>query len=189
MHALGFSIGGRALRHWIQVGLLVLAAVVCLGTSKQLYGKKLNKPQVQRPTGVTVVGSPTAHIAENVNNQGCFARQRLDFGLAARIRNDQAVALRTHPDWIKLTLGFEKEQRVFRVHRAEFLLLNSKKESVRQKTLAPGTEGTLTVRAPAILPKKRLQAVRWVRLEADLRGGRLMLEFRDIHKLKTVRMR
>lgn len=177
------------MRRWIQVGLLALAAVVCLGTSKQLYGKRLGKPQLQQPSGVEVLGVPRAHVGENVNNQGCFARQRLDFKLDARIRNGTAAPLRAHPDWVKLTLGFEKEQRQFRVHQAEFVYKNADEKYVRVKKLPPGVEGSFVVRAPSILPKKRLKKVRWVRLEADLRGGRLTLEYRDVHKLKTVSIR
>lgn len=179
------------MRHWTRACLLVMAALVCLGTSKRLFGKKLVSPRIQAPPGVTVIGEPKAALKENVNNQGCFAKQRIDFVLSVDIRNGTGAALRVHPDWIQATVGFEKKQQTFRVQTARFLVGVGvdKKQLGDGKTLAPGTQCTLQVQALAILPKKRLEDVRWVRLSADLRGARLELEFRDIQKQKTESMR
>ncbi len=178
------------MRHWTQVVLLAMAALACLGTSKTLFGKKLIAPRIQAPPGVTVIGKPTAALKENVNNQGCFARQQIDFALRVEIRNETDAALRVHPDWIQVVLGFEKQQQTFRVLTARFLVTDAQKKQIGDgKTLAPATQGTLLVRAPAIFSKKRLKQVRWVRLSADLRGARLVLEFRNIDQLKTETMR
>lgn len=174
------------MRHWAQVVLLAMAAVVCLGTSKTLYGKKLVSPKIQAPPGVIVVGKLKATLSENVNNQGCFAKQRIDFGLSAKIRNESGKTLRAHSDWIRGTLGFEKGQQTFRVQRVRFVVLDSNKKRVGDgRSLAPGAQGTLVLHALSILPKKRLKEVRWVRLNADLQAGRLEFEFRNIDKLKT----
>ncbi len=175
------------MRHWIQVLLLATAAVVCLGTSKRLIGKKLVSPHVQAAPGVTLIGEPKAALQENVNNQGCFAKQRIDFVLSVDIRNETNVALRIHTDGIKATVGFDKGQQAFGVDRARFLVGDGKhrKQQGDGTTLAPGTKGTLQLEADSILPKERLKEIRWVRLSADLQGARMVLEFRDIGKLKT----
>jgi hypothetical protein len=178
------------MRHWIRVGLLTLAALTCLGTSKSLIGKKLVSPRIQASSGVTVVGKPTAALQENVNNQGCFSRQQIDFALRAEIRNETNAALRVHPDWIEVVVGFEKKQQTIRVLSARFSVPDAQKKPVGDgKTLGPKAQGKLLLRAPAVFSKKRLKEVRWVRINADLRGARLILEFRDINKLKTETMR
>jgi len=177
------------IRHGIQVLLFAMAALACLGTSKSLIGKKLVSPRIQAPSGVTVVGTPAATLRENVNNQGCFARQRVDFELRAEIQNKTRAALRVHPDWIKVVVGFEKQQQTFRVVSAHFRVVDAEKKQVDDKTLASAARGSLLVRAPAIFSKKRLKNVRWIRLDVDLHGSRLVLEFRDIEKLKTETLR
>jgi len=178
------------MRHWTQLVLLALAAVVCLGTSKQLFGKKLITPKIQAPPGLTVVGEPKAALKEGVNNQGCFARQLVDFSLRAEIRNDTGKALKVHSDWIHGILGFEKSQEKFRVDRVRILVLDAHKKQVGDgKTLAPGAQGALLLHALSILPKKRLKDVRWVRLSADLQGALLVVEYRNVGQLKTESMR
>ncbi len=177
------------MQRWFQVLLLVTAAVVCLGTSKRLLGKKLTKPKIHATEGVTLIGEPLALLKENTNNQGCFASQRVDFVLRAQVRNVSKHALSTQPNNVRLTMGFESKQKEYSVTEAFFRVRDAQGLFRRSATLAPNAKGTLHVSARSILAKKAAAKVRWLRLIVNLSSATLQLEYRDIQNLKLENVR
>ena len=160
------------MKGWLQIGLLAGAAMLALGTSKKLYGKKLVKPRIASEPGITVKGEPRAWIKEDVNNQGCFAKQRLDFQLAADLRNGTAEPLTVKPATIRLRV----DGKVVPIHHAHFYVQSGPmKESKRATTLPAGAEGALWVVADRVLSKKRLKAINRAQLTVPL--GRHTLRF------------
>ncbi len=75
------------------VTFALLALPVLMATSRPLSGKRLTGEARSVPAGISLSAPPRADLQENVNNQGCAARQTADFALRLNVKNDSAAPL------------------------------------------------------------------------------------------------
>jgi len=173
------------LRSALRGGLLALAALLAVGTSKTLHGKKLAAPHPEAPATLKLEGPPEAWLAEDVNNQGCFSDQVLNLSVRIPVRNVGAAPLEIKPETVALTI----DGRTFPVRRAQFAYPRKPpKESSQGRrygsTLPPDTPGELFIAALSVLPKEKLKSVKRARLRVPLGEGigALRLDFPSIER-------
>jgi hypothetical protein len=73
--------------------LAPVVALSFLGTSRPLVHKVLTGTVAAAPSGVGADGPPKLLVRENVNNQGCFAPQKIDLTLSLPLRNTEPAPL------------------------------------------------------------------------------------------------
>jgi len=159
--------------HLARVAVLVLAAVLVLGTSKVLSGKSLAGQVVAVPAGVASVSGPSVRLWENVNNQGCFSTQRLDVEVTVRLRNGPAAPLRPTAERAGLVI----DGRPYPVSGLQLLTLDAQgRPATARPDLPPDQSGDVVLVSHAILPKRALSEVDRIAAWIDLPGGRLRVE-------------
>lgn len=166
------------------------AATLSVGTSKRLYGKKLKSPRDPLSRRLRILaadkeqkkGEPkrpegSVWLKENVNNQGCFADQVLDFDLRLPVRNASAETLVCTEENVTLRVDGEAKK----VDNVSFRLAGEKRAGPRYDSkLSAGERGVLVVTAQSILPKKRLKKVDEIVLTFGEECGGAELTFEDI---------
>jgi hypothetical protein len=171
------------LRVALRGGLLALTAVLAVGTSKTLHGKKLVAPHPEAPAPLKLEGPPEAWLAEDVDNQGCFSDQVLNLSVRIPVRNVGSAPLEITPKAVTLTI----DGRTVPVQRAQFAHPRKpSKDSPQSRrygpTLPPNTRGELFIAAHSVLSKEKLKSVERAQLRATLGkgSGELRLDFPDI---------
>lgn len=166
-----------------QTVLMATAMTLALGTSKVLHGKRLVPPRPELPPAVRLEGQLEAWLRENVNNQGCFSRQWLDFTVQMTLSNTGQDPLTVDPRSTSLTV----DGRRFPVETATFTLRGKGAEGTQSSpTLPGGARGELYVRTSRLLPKSALESVREARLIIPLGRGAIRLAFPAIGELPVV---
>jgi hypothetical protein len=161
------------LAHLGRVAVLAVAAVLVLGTSKVLSGKALAGQVIAVPPGIASVSGPSLRLWENVNNQGCFAAQRLDAEVTVRVRNGPGAPLRPRAAQAGLTI----DGRAFPVTSLRIQTLDDQgRPQASRPDLPPDATGDLILVSPAILPKRALSEVDRIEAWVDVPGGRLRVE-------------
>ncbi|MFH2006873.1 MAG: hypothetical protein ABI333_09845 [bacterium] len=174
------------MRQLLQTTLLVTAVVLSLGTSKTLFGKQLGQPRVEPIPGIVVEDKSQVWLKENVNNQGCFASQRIDFLATLKVRNTSAQPLRVAAPAIELSLNGQRKT----VERATFFHQEAgQKYPTRGDTLPAGARGELVLFASSVCAKNQLKKVRTVTVKVPLSVGTLRFSFDRLTDQKIVRFR
>lgn len=159
---------------------LLAAGLLTLATSKRLSGKLLERPEIRVSSLAAVKGRPLMMFSENVNNQGCFSRQVLDFILNLELENLGCEPLMIKVEEVELLVDGKRRK----VTAAFFRVLDQDMSHSAQKSeLAAKSRGTLIIKAERILPKSALKSISTVELRVSSYGGWLTVRHKGIEKI------
>jgi hypothetical protein len=174
------------LKGFVRILLLAFCVVLTVGTSKRLVGKELQSPKDVPLEGVELLqdtkghGTASVWLSEDVNNQGCFATQWINFSFHVPLRNASDRPLYCKPKDVDLRIDGQREK----IDKARFRLLDVD-DVVYKNVLPPGKKGILYIDALAVLRKKKLKKVDKVTLSVTTNRGVWKLNFTGIRRIRV----
>ncbi len=169
--------------HWNRTRWVILPLLaLLLATSKPLATKELTGSAEEIPDGLSITEEPTAVFGENVNNQGCFADQRLDLRVHAHVRNDgdQDVTIREGDAQILID-GREQplEPHTYSIGGERSVI------PFEDYVIAPGDETEVTVYSYSFMPADDFDTVDRIEVSLPVGDQHLRLVFSEVRSVET----
>ncbi|TNE46079.1 MAG: hypothetical protein EP343_25265 [Deltaproteobacteria bacterium] len=163
--------------------ILTLALLVAM--SRPLAYKKATGKLAEAPKGVQVTQPTIAYFAENTNNQGCFASQKLDTLVIMHLINKTNKNLSVEPSKAQLI----HKKKTYSLPTVTYRKSpKAPSQTIRKAAiLKPGESGIFTFRIQSYLPKKHLKTTENLSVKVSTSQGWIHCSFTGMKALSTQR--
>ncbi len=157
--------------------LVPLSALSFLGTSRPLLHKVPTGTVAVAPSDVASLEPPKILLRENVNNQGCFAAQKIDLTLSLPLRNGGSAPLVVEDQ--NGTVNVDG-----RTIPTRFVVVAADGTAAGRFEWGPGANGSVRLSAEAMADKATIEAHTIDVLPTSSRGP-VRVRFTDVDKTPT----